>query len=422
MDGKKAQKFTKLEKSWISYDMGNSAFTLLATTVIPIYYNFLAKTGSLSPAEAFANFGLATSITTLIVALLGPTLGAVADHSGSKKKLFLSSVLLGVATMLGLALPLTWFSFLIFFVVAKVGYQASLVFYDSMLTDVTTKERMDQVSSHGFALGYIMSCIPFIVSLLFLLFGEKIGISDKGGIIIAIFINAIWWLAFTIPLMKHYEQKYYIHKGKLDLSKTFKGLGRTLLEIFENKRVFFFLIAFFFYIDGVYTIINLAVAYGSSLGLNSTNLLLALLVTQIVAFPATLGFSHLSKKIPNYKLIEICIIGYTLIAAFAVQLDQEWEFWVLAISVGLFQGGVQALSRSYFGQLIPPEKSGEYFGVFDIFGKGAAFVGTTVVAVITKVTDQQNLGIVAIVLIFMTGFFIFRYSLKQEGVSKEVEL
>lgn len=412
------QTFTKLEKSWISYDIGNSAFTLLVTTIIPIYYNTLAEAGNLTPSEAFANFSLATSITTFIVACLGPTLGAVADHTGSKKQLFGGAVFLGIATMMAFVLPLTWFSFLIFFVVARVGYQASLVFYDSMLTDVTSHAKMDQVSSYGFALGYIMSCIPFIISLVFLLFGEKLGISGQGNMAIAILVNALWWLVFTLPLLKNYEQKHYIRKGKLKLSETFKGLGQTLLEIFANKRVFFFLLAFFFYIDGVYTIINLAVAYGGSLGLDSTSLLLALLVTQIVAFPATLGFSRLSKTLPNYTLIQVCIIGYTLIAAFAIQLDQEWEFWILAIAVGLFQGGIQALSRSYFGQLIPPEKSGEYFGIYDIFGKGAAFVGTTLVAFISKATGQQHLGIAAIVAVFIIGFFLFRYALTQkEGPS-----
>jgi UMF1 family MFS transporter len=410
-----ADKFTKLEKSWIGYDIGNSAFTLLATTIMPLFFNAIAEAAEISPADSFAYWGLATSITTLIVAVLGPILGAIADHSGSKKKLFMGSVILGVLALAALVLPVSWFSFLVLFVIARVGYQSSLIFYDSMLTDVTTKDRMDRVSSFGFAFGYIMSCIPFILSLVFLLFGEKFGISGKGNMTIAIAINAIWWVGFTIPLYKRYEQTFYVSKGKLHLGKTFAGLGHSLVEIFKNKRVFFFLLAFFCYIDGVYTIIDLAVSYGSSLGLDSQALLLALLMTQIVAFPATLAFSHWSKKHANHKLIQICIVGYTLIAAFAIQLDKEWEFWLLAMCVGLFQGGIQALSRSYYGQLIPPEKSGEYFGIYDIFGKGAAFVGTTVVAFISKATGHQNLGIVAIVVIFIIGFFLFRYSLTKKG-------
>lgn len=409
------KKFTGLEKKWIGYDIGNSAFTLLATAIIPLFFNAKAEAANISSVDSFAYWGLATSVTTLIVAFLGPILGAIADHSGSKKYLFIGSVFLGVLAMAALVLPVSWFSFLVLFVIARVGYQSSLIFYDSMLTDVTTKERMDRVSSFGFAFGYIMSCIPFILSLVFLLFGEKIGLTGQGSMTVAIAINAIWWIAFTIPLYRRYEQKYYVSKGKLHLGETFVGLANTIKEVVKNKRVFFFLLAFFCYIDGVYTIIDLAVSYGDSLGLDSKALLLALLVTQIVAFPATLFFSHLSKKYPNHKLIQVCIIGYTLIAAFAVQLDKEWEFWLLAICVGLFQGGIQALSRSYYGQLIPPEKSGEYFGIYDIFGKGAAFVGTTLVSVISKETGRQNLGIVAIVVVFIIGFFLFRYSLTKRG-------
>ncbi len=406
-------KFNRLEKSWIAYDIGNSAFTLLVTTILPLYFNSLAEGAGILPSNYLAYWGYATSITTVIVALLGPTLGAISDHSGSKKQLFIGSVLLGIAAMLALILPISWFSFLVLFIIARVGYQASLIFYDSMLPDVTTNERMDSVSSYGFAMGYIMSCIPFALSLVFLLMGERFGLDLKGSMSIALLINAAWWLAFTIPLLKNYEQKYYLNKGRVHLGETFRGLGQTLKELARNKRVFYFLIAFFFYIDGVYTIIDMAVAYGGSIGLDATALLLALLVTQIVAFPATIAFSKLAQKYPNHKLIQVCIAAYTLIAAFAVQLDREWEFWVLAVCVGLFQGGIQALSRSYFGQMIPREKSGEYFGIYDIFGKGAAFMGTTLVAFISQVTGRQNYGILAIVAVFIIGFILFRQSLKQ---------
>ncbi len=408
----KTLKFTTIEKSWIAYDIGNSAFTLLVTTILPLYFNSLAEGAGIAPSNYLAYWGYATSITTVIVALLGPTLGAVSDHSGSKKQLFLGSVFLGILAMLALILPVSWFTFLILFVIARVGYQASLIFYDAMLPDVTSNERMDSVSSYGFALGYIMSCIPFALSLVFLLLGGNFGLDFKTSMTIALLINAIWWLLFTIPLFKSYEQKYYLNKGHLNLGETFRGLGKTLVELTKNKRIFYFLIAFFFYIDGVYTIIDMAVAYGGSIGLDSTALLLALLVTQIVAFPATIIFSRLAQKYPNHKLIQVCIVAYTFIAAFAVQLDREWEFWLLAVCVGLFQGGIQALSRSYFGQMIPREKSGEYFGLYDIFGKGAAFMGTTLVAFISQITGRQNYGIIAIVVVFIIGFLLFRQSLK----------
>ncbi len=412
---KQERKFSKLERSWISYDIGNSAFTLLVTTILPLYFKNLAEAAGIDPANYLAYWGYAISLTTIIVAFLGPTLGAVSDHSGSRKQLFLGAVILGILAMLALILPISWFTFLVFFVIARVGYQASLVFYDSMLPDITTHSRMDRVSSYGFALGYIMSCIPFALSLVFLLGGERLGLSFKAGMVIAILINSVWWLVFTIPILKDYQQKHFVSKGSLNMGETFRGLGRTLLEVAKNKRVLLFLLAFFFYIDGVYTIIDMAVAYGGSIGLDATALLLALLVTQIVAFPFTIIFSKLSEKYKNHKLIQVCIVAYTLIAAFAVQLDRAWEFWLLAICVGMFQGGIQALSRSYFGQLIPPAKSGEYFGLYDIFGKGAAFMGTSVVALISQITGRQNYGIMAIVVIFIIGFFIFRASLRAEA-------
>ena len=407
---------TKLEKAWIGYDIGNSAFTLLVSTIFPIYFNALAEGGGLAPHLALAYWGYATSITTLIVAILGPVFGAMADVRGNKKKLFAMSVGVGVLTMLALMLPLSWFQFLVFFVIARVGYQASLVLYDAMLTDVTQPERMNRVSSYGYALGYIGSTLPFILSLVVILFGEKLGLSMQVRMGIALVINALWWLAFTIPLYKNFEQKYYVTETMTSLGHVFKRLAFTIRDLRHFKKAFLFLIAFFFYIDGVYTIIDMAVAYGGSLGLDSTHLLLALLLTQFVAFPFAILFGRLSDRYDNGKLIKVCIIAYTLITLFAVQLDKVWEFWFLAVCVGMFQGGIQALSRSYFAQAIPKQKSGEYFGIYDIFGKGASITGTTLVSVISQATGQQNLGIAALVIIFVIGYFFFA---KAEKVSQD---
>ncbi len=405
-------KLTGLEKSWIAYDIGNSAFTLLSTTIMPLFFNALADEAGITSDRYLAYWGYATSVTTVIVALLGPVLGTMADTSGSKKKIFFSMVVIGLLALLALALPLSWLSFLIFFVIARVGYQASLVFYDAMLTDITSYERMDRVSGYGFALGYIASCVPFILSLLVVLNNKRIGISLKTAITAAIIINAVWWLIFTIPLLRRYEQRYFVSEGEVKVSKVFKELFHTTQELGQDKRILFFLLAFFFYIDGVYTIIDMAVAYGSSIGLDGAMLLIALLVTQIVAFPFALLFGYLTKHFSNHALITVCIAAYTGIAAFAIQLDQVWEFWFLAICVGMFQGGIQALSRSYFAQLIPREKSGKYFGVYDIFGKGAAFMGTTLVAAISHATGDQSRGISAIVFLFIIGFVLFRYQVR----------
>lgn len=401
-------KLTKKEKYWILYDVGNSAFVLLIATILPIYFNFLATSAGINEVDYLAYWGYAASLTTIIVAIIGPILGTIVDTKGYKKPIFTFSMMIGVIGCAALSIPKSWIVFLAIFVIAKVGYSSSLIFYDSMLTDITTPERMDNVSSQGYAWGYIGSCIPFIISLVFVLFYENIGISFSLAMTIALLINALWWLIVTIPLLKVYEQVYYVDKPKHPIKESFSRLKQTFNEIKHHKKIFLFLLSFFFYIDGVYTIIDMATAYGSALGLDTQGLLLALLLTQVVAFPFALLFGYLSKKHETSKLLQFCILAYTCIAIFAIQLDKQWEFWVLAVFVGMFQGAIQALSRSYFAKIIPPEKSGEFFGIFDICGKGASFVGTALVGILAQLTGQMNLGIGAISIMFIIGLVLFR--------------
>ena len=400
-------KFTKLEKYWVLYDVANSAFTLLVSTIMPIYFNSLASSAGVSETDYLAYWGYAASISTLMVALIGPVLGTMADMKGYKKPIFIFVMMIGVLGCAALSLPKSWIIFLTIFVIAKVGYSASLIFYDSMLSDVTEPDRMDAVSSSGYAWGYIGSCIPFVISLLIVLGNEAIGISMGTAMAIAFCLNALWWLVLTIPLLKHYKQTHYAEKRENAFTDSFKVLYKTFTEIKSQKHIFLFLLAFFFFIDGVYTIIDMATAFGSALGFDSTMLLLALLLTQIVAFPCALIFGRVAQKYSNVTLIKICIAAYTCIALFAIQLDQVWEFWLLAVCVGMFQGGIQAMSRSYFAKIIPPEKAGEYFGLYDICGKGAAFMGTTLVGVCTQITGSANTGISVIAVIFIAGYILF---------------
>ena len=220
------------------------------------------------------------------------------------------------------------------------------------------------------------------------------------------------WIGCTIPLLKNYKQIHYASEKPVNVvGNTFKKLGGTFKKIMSQKKIMLFLIAFFFYIDGVYTIIDMATAYGSALGLDTTGLLLALLVTQIVAFPSALVIAKLSKKMEASKLIKISIIAYTAIAVFAIQLDKQWEFWLLAVCVGLFQGGIQALSRSYFAQIIPADNSGEYFGIYDICGKGASFMGTALVSIVAQLSGSANGAIAIIAVMFLIGLACFNKSL-----------
>ena len=414
----KNSRLTKLEKYWILYDVGNSAFILLVATIIPIYFNYLAGSAGISEVDYLAYWGYATSAATIVVALTGPILGTLADTRNFKKPLFTACMMLGVIGCAALSLPTSWIVFLAVFVIARIGYNASLIFYDSMLVDVTTAERMDVVSSQGYAWGYIGSCIPFIVSLVFVLMNETLGITMHTAMTIAFFLNAAWWLLVTIPLLKKYRQTNFTELPAHPVREAFLRLGRTLKEVRQHKNIFLYLLAFFFFIDGVYTIIEMATAYGSSLGLDTQGLLLALLVTQIVAFPFSLLFGKLSKKYETDLLIKICIIAYTCIALFAIQLDKQWEFWTLAVFVGMFQGAIQALSRSYFARIIPAEKSGEYFGLYDICGKGASFLGTTLVGVVAQLTGKANAGVAVIAALFVIGFVIFCQAAKLNRCGK----
>jgi UMF1 family MFS transporter len=408
-------KLNKLEKYWILYDVGNSAFVLLIATVIPIYFNSLAEEAGISPVDYLACWGYAASAATVIVALIGPVLGTIADTQGFKKPLFAASMAVGVIGCAILSFPRSWLLFLVVFVIAKIGYNASLIFYDSMLVDITTPERMDTVSSHGYAWGYLGSCIPFIISLVLILFGEKLGLSAHLAMTMAFLLNAVWWLIVTLPLLKTYRQENYVSLPARPVRSSFTRLAATLRDIRKQKHIFLFLLSFFFFIDGVYTIIDMATAYGSALGFDTQGLLLALLVTQLVAFPCALIFSRLSKSHETSRLLRVCIIAYISIALFAVQLDKQWEFWLLAILVGMFQGAIQALSRSYFAKIIPSEKSGEYFGIYDIFGKGASFMGATLVGIIAQVTGLPNAGVAVLAVLFVIGFIIFCKADKLNG-------
>ncbi len=402
------EKMTKLEKYWILYDVGNSAFVLLVSTILPIYFNYLAEQGGVSEVDALACWGYAMSVSTLLVAFIGPVLGTIADTEGYKKPVFTICVVTGAAGCAALAAPASWLLFLVIFVIAKVGYSASLIFYDAMLADVTEPSRMDQVSSQGYAWGYIGSCVPFILSLVFVLGYKSLGITMETAMAVAFFLNAGWWLAATVPLWRHYRQRHGVPKQAHVVRDSFGRLAKVLKDIRGNRKILLFLLAFFFYIDGVYTIIEMATAYGSAIGLDTQGLLLALLVTQLVAFPWALLFGRLAKKYKNTTLIKVCIVCYFFIALFAVQLDRQWEFWFLAVCVGMFQGGIQALSRSYFASIIPPEKSGEFFGIFDICGKGASFMGTALVGAMTQLTQDPGAGVGMLAVLFAVGFILFR--------------
>ena len=420
-------KLTPLEKSWILYDIGNSAFILMVSTLIPIFFNSLASAAGVNEDLYLSYWGYAGSLATILVAVIGPICGTLADRR-FKKLIFALCLAVGVVGCAALGLVSNWLVFLGLFVLARVGYSSSIIFYDSMLTEVTEDSRMDTISSMGYAYGYIGSVIPFVVCLLLVLMPETFGLEMGTAMVIVFLLIALWWLGCTLPLLKHYQQTAFVTAEKSAVKDTFRQLARTLRDVRKEKHIFLYLLSFFFFIDGVYTIIDMATAYGAALGLDSTGLLLALLVPQIVAFPCAILFGRLSAKHDAGKLIKICIIAYTCINIFGIFLVSQWQFWVLAVCVGMFQGGIQALSRSYLGKIIPAERSGEFYGLMDIFGKGASFVGLTMVSLVSQMTagmsvkvfgiqlQNENIAVASLLVLFVIGYILFS---KADQLNKE---
>ena len=404
------KRFTKAEKSWIMYDWANSIYaTNIMAAIFPIYFAMQAnETGN-------KLYGFAVS-----VAVLAPILGAIGDFSGMKKKLFAGFLVLGLVFTAVMAAFEDWRLMLVGFILSRIGFSGSCLFYDSFLTDVTTPERMDRVSSWGYAMGYIGgSTIPFIISIAIMLLMNQSVLSYK----IAILIVVVWWAVFSIPFLKNVKQQYSVEDAPQALAKqAFRNAWKTFKDILKDKKILFFIIAYFFYIDGVDTIISMATNYGETLGLGAIGMILALLVTQIVAVPFSILFGNLAKKVGAMRMIAIAVCVYFIITILGFFMGFNIEqaefsggdieaalklsstlFWILATLVGTVQGGIQALSRSYFGQLIPPERSNEYYGFLDIFGKFSCVIGPALYAATYAATGRASLGILSIIVLFFGG-------------------
>lgn len=415
-------KLTTSEKSWILYDVGNSAFTMLACSLIPIWFKDLAigtGPGQITGDQATAYYAIAISVVTVIVAILGPIIGVLADHKGKKKIFFTTTVALGVVGCILNGFAMSWVAFILIYVFARIFYQMSLVIYDSMLNDVTVEERMDEVSSYGYAWGYIGSCIPFIVAMVaYILSGglseDLMWFSPQVGKIIGYTVTGLWWFAVTVPLIKNYKQVNYTEAKHGAIAKVFSKIGATLKKIAtQDKKVLFFLIAFFLYIDGVGTIIDNCINIGTDLGLPTVGQVVFLLATQVVAFGGSLVFARLSRKLNTVTLILICIFGYFCVCLYALTLHTLIDFGILAFGVGCFQGSIQSLSRSYFSKIIPPENSGEYFGIYDIFSKGASFLGSAVIAWVKLAGGTINIAVASLAIFFALGFLFLKIADKQ---------
>ncbi len=530
------KKFTKKEKSWILYDWANSVYaTNIMAAIFPIYYAGIA--------DDMGNkwWGIGVALASLICAVLAPTLGAIADFKGYKKKLLAVFIVIGVVFTAWMAFVSSWQWLLVGYVISRIGFSGANVFYDSFLTDVTTNERMDRVSAWGYAMGYLGgSTIPFVISIAVLMLTKFSPMAIKFSIL----ITSVWWAAFSVPILWNVRQEYYVETPPKELAKNAgKNLLDTVKRCVTNKGLLIFLIAYFLYIDGVDTVISISTNYGATLGLGSTGMILALLVTQLVAVPFSILFSRLAGKFGAIKMIVsaicvyfcICIVGFFMgrivepyqldyktavltntlapfadgsadakvflelatdlvddgkdilaeedrAAAFANLFDEtraraadpagvvyqfsgdearaaavatisEIEeslapyiadagkqagynaaigtasmlFWVLAGLVGTVQGGIQALSRSYFGKLVPQERSAEYFGFYDIFGKFAAVLGPILYAVCYMLTGRPSVGIISLIVLFAAGALLLLLGRKhlaatERAVQRQSEL
>lgn len=403
---------SKRERSWVLYDVGNSAYVMLAATLIPIYFSAIAEPGS----SAVVAWGYATTVASLALALLMPFLGSLADLKGNKKKFLAGTIGTGAVSLAVMGVPGNAMVFLAIYVFSSVMLNASLVFYDAFLVDATEQDRYDEVSSQGYAWGYIGSCIPFIVCLVIVLFGSSFGIGQLDGIRISFVITAAWWLVFSVPVLRDVHQTHFKAREEHLFRHTLKGLAGTCKKIARDKRLLMFMLAFFFYIDGVHTIITMSTSYGTDLGIDSTQLVLALLVTQFVAFPSAIAYGRLAGRFGTKRMLLIAVFAYLCITLFAAFfLRSAVEFWVLAVCVGLFQGGIQALSRSEFGKLIPKENANEYYGFFDIFGKYAAVMGTFLVSFFTQLSGNSSLGVLSIAVLFVLGFVLLWRMPEKQG-------
>ena len=490
------KRFTKKEWSWIMYDWANSVYaTNIMAAIYPTIFASQVPNGDI-------RWGYATSAATLIVALLAPILGSIADYKGMKKKLFTLFMLLGVVFTPLMVFTGHWKLALMGYVISRIGFSGSCLFYDSFLTDVTTDERMDDVSSWGYAMGYIGgSTIPFIISIAVLLLFDY----SPAAMAFSVLIVSVWWLVFSIPMLKNVTHEHYVERtGRISIGLIFSRVLATLKRICSNKGLLLFILAYFFYIDGVDTIISISTAYGTILGLGATGMILALLVTQIVAMPCSIFFAKIADKISARRAligavaVYFCVtmVGFymghsieppqdayeavfetavesvevpeafkdevnefvstwkteyksdspdieklaaltikpvngdeatanalkdSLTNALTAQTADQTDkinafrsavkfstvlFWAMAVMVGTVQGGIQAVSRSYYGKLIPKERSNEYYGFFDIFGKFASFLGPVIYSVMAQLTGRSSMGVLGLSVLFIAGLVL----------------
>lgn len=403
-------RFNKKQWSWIFYDWANSGYGIIVTTaVLPVYFKSVAQSSGVSAANATAFWGYANSFGTLLVSILAPVLGALADYPHHKKRLMNYFSFLGIIMTFGLALVPSsqWQLLLGVYILSIIGYSAGNLFYDSFLTDVASNEEMDTLSSNGYAYGYLGGVVAFILFLVLQLTSGFGMLSSYGVARWSFLLAAIWWIIFFIPLLKNVQQVYSLPENSHPITSSFKRVWKTITHLRKYKAAAWFLVAYFFYIDGVDTIFTMATSIGMDMGINTTTLMLVLLVVQLVAFPFSILYGWFANKVSTRAGILLGIVLYLGICLYALKLTTAKDFWILAVLVGTSQGGIQALSRSYFGKLIPKKSGSEFFGFYNILGKFSAVMGPVLVGIVTQITGKSTIGAASLSILFFIGLIIF---------------
>lgn len=403
-------RFNKKQWSWIFYDWANSGYGIIVTTaVLPVYFKSVAQGAGVSQANATAFWGYANSFGTMIVSILAPVLGALADYPHNKKKLMKVFSFLGIIMTFGLAIVPSnqWQILLGVYILSIIGYSAGNLFYDSFLTDVADNTQMDSLSSNGYAYGYLGGVMAFILFLVLQLTSGFGMLSSYGVARSSFLLAAIWWIIFFIPFLKNVKQVYSLPANPHPIKASFERVWLTITHLRKYKAAAWFLVAYFFYIDGVDTIFTMATSIGMDMGITTTTLMLVLLVVQLVAFPFSILYGWIANQFSTRKGILLAIILYFGICLYALKLHSTVDFWILAVLVGTSQGGIQALSRSYFGKLIPKESGSEFFGFYNILGKFSAVMGPILVGIVTQMTGKSTIGAASLSILFLIGLAIF---------------
>lgn len=397
--------------AWAFYDWANSAF---ATTVMagffPIFFKQYWASGLDSTASTF-QLGVGNAVASLFIVLAAPLLGAMADRGGLRKRFLLVFAALGIGCSMGLSAVGAgeWAAALALFIAATVGFMGANIFYDALLTVVAREQDWDGVSALGYALGYLGGGLLFAINVAMTLSPDSFGLADAEQAVRYSFLSVgLWWALFSLPLLRLVNEPPVAQQqvGWAVARAGYRQVRDTFRQIRRLRPVFLFLLAYWLYIDGVDTIVRMAVDYGLAIGLAQTDLIIALLITQFVGFPAALGFGWLGQKIGPKRGIFIAIAVYVAVTLWAVWIDETWEFYLLAVCIGLVQGGIQALSRSLYARLIPADKTAEFFGFYNMLGKFAALLGPLMVGVVSVATGNHRAGMLSLILLFVAGAWL----------------